>query len=51
VRLQKGMVFILKPKIRRGGVAVQVGDTVVVGDGGGRRLGGAPLALFEVPWG
>jgi len=51
VRLAEGMVFVLKPRVRRGEIAVQVGDTVVVGKGGGRRLGRAPLALVEVPWG
>jgi Xaa-Pro aminopeptidase len=49
-RLTTGMAFILKPRVKRGGIAVQVGDTVVVGAGGGRRLGQAPLALIEVPW-
>ena len=51
VRLAEGMVFVLKPRVRRGEIAVQVGDTVVVGTVGGRRLGRAPLALIEVPWG
>ncbi len=50
IRLERGMVFVLKPRVRRGEVGVQVGDMVVVGDGGGRRLGRAPLDLIEVPW-
>jgi Xaa-Pro dipeptidase len=50
-RLEAGMVFVLKPRVRRRGVpATQVGDTVVVGNDGGRRLGRAPLRLLEVPW-
>jgi Xaa-Pro aminopeptidase len=50
-RLEAGMVFVLKPRVRRRGVpAAQIGDTVVVGRDGGRRLGRAPLRLIEVPW-
>ena len=51
VRLESGMAFVLKPRIRRGEIGGQVGDMVVVGERGGRRLGRAPLALVEVPWG
>jgi Xaa-Pro aminopeptidase len=51
VALQPGMAFVLKPRVRRGGIGVQVGDMVVVEDGGGRRLGRAKLAIREVPWG
>jgi len=51
VRLESGMAFVLKPRIKRGGIGGQIGDMVVVGEQGGRRLGRASLALIEVPWG
>ena len=52
IALQAGMVFVLKPRISRDdGIVAQIGDTVVVEAGGGRRLGRAKLALMEVPWG
>jgi len=51
ITMQAGMVFVLKPRISRDdGVVAQIGDTVVVEAGGGRRLGKAPLKLIEVPW-
>src|SRR5579875_618744 len=51
VHLQAGMVFVLKPRAGRpGGGSAQVGDTVVVGERGGYRLGHQPLELIEVPW-
>lgn len=51
VALEAGMAFVLKPRVRCDQVGVQIGDMVVVGDGGGRRLGRAKLAIREVPWG
>lgn len=51
VVLRTGMAFVLKPRVGHGDLSVQVGDMVVVGDSGGRRLGRAPLSLIEVPWG
>jgi Xaa-Pro dipeptidase len=50
IRLERGMAFVLKPRIRRDGMGGQVGDTVVVGEHGGRRLGRTTLDLIEVPW-
>lgn len=52
IPLEAGMVFVVKPRIARNdGVTAQIGDTVVVEAGGGRRLGKAPLELQEIPWG
>jgi Xaa-Pro dipeptidase len=51
IRLETGMAFVLKPRIRYDGVSAQMGDMVVVGEESGRRLGKAPLALTEVAWG
>jgi len=52
IRLAAGMVFVVKPRIaRQDGITAQFGDTVVVGEKGGRRMGTAPLALEEVAWG
>ena len=51
VRLEAGMVFVLKPRAERKGVgSAQIGDSVVVGDRGGSRLGRQPLELIEVAW-
>jgi Xaa-Pro aminopeptidase len=50
VELKSGMAFVLKPRVGRDRLTVQVGDMVVVEPGGGRRLGRAPLELIEVPW-
>jgi Xaa-Pro dipeptidase len=50
-QLQAGMVFVLKPRVALSGVpTAQIGDTVVVGENGGLRLGRAPLRLIELPW-
>lgn len=50
-RLEAGMVFVLKPRVALSGVpTAQIGDTVVVGENGGVRLGRAPLRLIELPW-
>lgn len=50
-RLEAGMVFVLKPRVARAGApTAQIGDTVVVGEKGGLRLGRAPLGLIELPW-
>jgi Xaa-Pro dipeptidase len=51
VELKSGMAFILKPRLTRGGIGGQVGDTIVIGDRSARRLGRASLGLIEVPWG
>ncbi|MGH7091370.1 MAG: M24 family metallopeptidase, partial [Stellaceae bacterium] len=51
VMLENGMAFVLKPRVGRGGLSVQVGDMAAVEPDGGRRLGRAPLSLIEVPWG
>ena len=50
-RLEAGMVFVLKPRAARAGVVTaQIGDTIVVGDSGGRRLGSGELRLIELAW-
>jgi len=51
VHLEAGMVFVLKPRAGRiGAASAQIGDSVVVGKRGGRRLGHQSLELVEVAW-
>jgi Xaa-Pro aminopeptidase len=50
-RLEAGMAFVLKPRVAKKGVpTAQIGDMVVVGTGGGERLGREVLGLTEYPW-
>ncbi len=50
-RLEAGMVFVLKPRVARAGVTpAQIGDTVVVGEKAGIRLGKKPLGLAQIAW-
>jgi Xaa-Pro aminopeptidase len=48
MQLQAGMVFILKPQVRaaEGKGRASIGDTVVVTEGGARRLGKRELKLI-----
>ena len=48
IELQAGMVFILKPQVRAAGGKdrASIGDTVVVTEGGARRLGKRELRLI-----
>ena len=51
IPLQKGMTFILKPRVIENGGAkerVNIGDTVAVTATGARRLGKRPLKLIEI---
>jgi Xaa-Pro aminopeptidase len=50
-KLEAGMAFVLKPRVAKKGVpTAQIGDMVVVGEGGGIRLGREALGLKELPW-
>jgi Xaa-Pro aminopeptidase len=46
--LEKGMVFILKPRVRKtsGKGQASIGDTVVVDDHGAQRLGTREMKLI-----
>lgn len=48
IKLQAGMTFILKPQVRaaQGKGRASIGDTVVVAEGGARRLGKRELKLI-----
>ena len=48
IELKAGMVFILKPQVRGAGGKgrASIGDTVVVTEGGARRLGRRPMKLI-----
>jgi Xaa-Pro aminopeptidase len=51
IPLQKGMTFILKPRVIENGGAkerVNIGDTVAVTANGAKRLGKRPLELIEI---
>jgi Xaa-Pro aminopeptidase len=47
-QLEKGMAFILKPRVRHvsGKGSASIGDTVVVEQNGARRLGRREMKLF-----
>jgi Xaa-Pro aminopeptidase len=50
-KLEAGMAFVLKPRVAKKGVpTAQIGEMVVVGAGGGIRLGREALGLKELPW-